>query len=89
MYNYQKDVKNRQQKVAEERRKNPPKKVTKPKASSSGGTALNNKPLSTWNIGDTLSWLTSLGLTQYVSERDTKTASMVDSYTNLFSKKTK
>ncbi|GMI10080.1 hypothetical protein TrVE_jg4410 [Triparma verrucosa] len=66
--NYARDVKARQKKVEKDIRQNPrPKKQQQPAsgAASSQKHGFMNKDVKNWAMADTLSWLTSLGLTSY------------------------
>ncbi|GMH63992.1 hypothetical protein TL16_g03857 [Triparma laevis f. inornata] len=67
--NYARDVKGRQKKIEKEVRQNPkPKKQQQPSSgstSSQNAAGFMNKDVKTWAMADTLSWLTSLGLTNY------------------------
>jgi len=78
IHSYSKDVKNRQKKVSQERRENPSLRGS---ARATGGVGagkvvggkggvvvaagFSNKPCTRWDIGDVLSWLSSLSLSQY------------------------
>jgi len=71
LYGYSRDVKDRQRKVSTERRSQPKKQQpTRPQQAmsmslSAQKTSFQTKPAARWEISDVLTWLASLGLTQY------------------------